>query len=174
MAGKVLLVGRDTPQMELMRSRLDGEFEVLTVEEPDDALAEASQSDVDVMVLNIRDLMAEGIGVLRNLRKMKLPVEVITLNIPSALRFSIESMKLGAFDDLTMPFDLDEFAHKTRKAFHKARSGKKGSKLKRRLEDLAMSVAFAEAGAFDNSVEITQNSKKTSRGSRQGPKQGGS
>jgi DNA-binding NtrC family response regulator len=173
MSGKVLLVGSDTPQMELMRSRLDREFEVLTLAEPEDALAEASQSDVDVMVLNIRELMTEGIEVLRKLHTMDTSIEVITLNIPSALRFSIESMKLGAFDDLTMPFDLDEFAHKIRKAFHKARTGKKGA-FRRRLEDLAVSVAFAEAGAFDNSVEISHNSKKTSSGSRQGPKQGGS
>ncbi|MFO8058325.1 MAG: hypothetical protein R6V10_13615 [bacterium] len=174
MAGKVLLIGRPTPQMELVRSRLQEEFEVFWAEAVADALAKADQSGVCVAVLNIPDLPSEGLGLLRSLKRMSSSIEVITLNIPSALRFSIESMKSGAFADLTMPFDLDELVHKIRKAFQKAGSRQGGPSLRRRLEDLAVSVAFAEAGSFDNSLEITQNSNKPGPGPNSGQKQGGS
>ncbi len=174
MGGKVLLVGHDTPQMELIRSRLHDDFEVLTADCPADALAETGSSDIDVMVLNMQDLSSEGIGLLRRLKEMRSPVEVITLSIPSALRFSIESMKLGAFDDLTMPFDLDELVRRIRKAFQKAGSKKKRISLRSRLEDLAVSVAFSEAGSFDKCAEIPQNSVKSGHLPQGGHKQGGS
>ncbi len=174
MPGTILLVGRDTPQMEIVRSRLKPEFEVVTAEETTDALAHACESDIDVMVINIRDLMADGVGLVRRLKNMNSPIEVITLNIPSALRYSIESMKLGAFDDVIMPFDLDELARKISKALKKARSRKGGPSLRRRLEDLAASVAFAEAGEFDTSVEISRKSNPPACDERAGdPCQGG-
>ena len=67
-------------------------------------------------------------------------------------------MKLGVFSDLIMPFDLEELVARIREALeHKA---KKARSLRQRLEDLAVSMTFAEAGDFDTARRLVSKSKE--------------
>ncbi|MFH1437996.1 MAG: response regulator [Pseudomonadota bacterium] len=152
---RVLLVSDESPLVELLSNRVPrGTFEMKTVACPREALAVAEKSDIDIVVLNLKEMMAEGVLFLRSLRQSRPLIEVITLSIPSAMRLSIEGMKLGVFADLQMPLDLDDLTGKIKEAWErkKARSG--GLSLRRRLESLAAAVSFAEAGAFDASRGI--------------------
>lgn len=152
---RVLLVSNESPLVELFSIRVSrGTFEVKTVACPREALAVAVESDIDVVVLNLKEMMAEGVLFVRNLKKSRPLIEVITLSIPRAVRLSIEGMKLGVFADLQMPLDLDDLIGRISEAWErkKARSG--GLSLRRRLESLAAAVSFAEAGAFDASRGI--------------------
>ena len=165
MFGKVLLVGEDTPTMKLVLDRVaKRDFEVQLVESPGEALAVLEQSEVDVVVLNFKDLMAEGIRFLRSLKKSRPRIEVITLSIPSALRLSIEGMKLGAFADLLMPFDLEDLVGKILEAWEQKK--KKGRSLRQRLEELAVSVSFAEAGDFDTARQLINKPQGSGQSSK--------
>jgi len=152
MLGKVLLVGEDGPLMRLIADRLIGrDFDVNLASAPGDAVAIAQQGNIDVMVLNARDMASEGLGILRAVRKFCSGVQVITLSVPGALRFSIESMKLGVFADLMMPFDPEELVGRITEAYEKSKARKSAGAFRRKLENLAVSVAFAEAGDFETS-----------------------
>lgn len=158
MSGKIMIVGEDTAAMRLVASRLTaGNFEVRLIDSPTDAIAVAREDDIDVAVLNFKDLMAEGLQLLRSLKRNRRWVEVITLSAPSGLRLSIESMKLGAFADLLMPFDLEELLAKIVEAWERKKA--KSQSFFRRLENLAVSVTFAEAGDFDTAQQIVKKSE---------------
>ena len=167
MTAKVLLVGEDSSMMEGIRERVGGKsIDVQLVECSREALSIVEKTDIDVVVLNFKDLMAEGILFLRNLKKSSPLTEVITLNVPDAIRFSIESMKYGAFADLLMPFDPDVLVGKILEAWKKREKAKKGIKsFRQRLENLAASATFAEAGDFDTARKLAQKSRNSKDGS---------
>jgi len=163
MTAKVLLVGENSSMMERIRDRVSGGgFDVKAVGCPREALSVAEQADIDVVVLNFKDLMADGVLFLRNLKKSRPLTEVITLSVPSAVRFSIESMKQGAFADLLMPFEPDALVGKILEAWKKREKAKKGLRsFRQRLEDFAASAAFAEAGDFDTARHLAKKQRKT-------------
>ncbi len=162
MFGKVLLVGDDTPAMRLIASRVSSkEVDVQCAVSAGEALAIVEGNDIDVMVLNFMDLMSEGLHLLRSLKKKRSRTEVITLSVPSGLRFSIEGMKLGVFDDLLMPFDLEDLAGKILKAWEKRKAKRGGKSLRQRFEDFAVAVSFAEAGDYDTARRVVDTSVST-------------
>jgi DNA-binding response OmpR family regulator len=147
MRGKVLLVGADTATMRLIASEVSSKkFDVQLAADAGEALAITKDDDIDVVILNFRDLMAEGIQLLRNLKKKIPQAEVITLSVPTGLRLSIEGMKLGVFEDIVMPFALEELVRKISLARERRKAKKGGRSLRQRFEDLAAAVSFAEAG----------------------------
>ena len=63
--------------------------------------------DLDVVLLGLSGLRREGLELLRMVKKLQPNAEVITLNDSQLLWLSFEAMKLGAFDDFLIPFDMD-------------------------------------------------------------------
>lgn len=152
---RVLLVCDESPLVELIAGKVPrGMFEVRTVGCPREALVIAEKCEIDVVVLNLKEMMAEGVLFLRSLKKNRPLIEVITLSIPAAMRLSIEGMKLGVFADLQMPLDLEDLISKISEAWERKKARKGGFSLRRRLESLAASVSLAEAGEFDAAREI--------------------
>ena len=162
MFGKVLLVGEDTPAMRLIAARVASkEVDVERAASAGEALAIVEKNEIDVMVLNFMDLMSEGLHLIRRLKKRRLQTQVITLSAPSGLRFSIEGMKLGVFEDLLMPLDLEDLASKILKAWEKSKAKRGGKSLRQRFEDFAVAVSFAEAGDYDTARRIIDTGGST-------------
>ena len=61
----------------------------------------------------------DGIETLREIKKLKPLVEVIMLTGHASVESGIEGMKLGAFDYIMKPADLDKLIEKMRQAFEK-------------------------------------------------------
>jgi len=157
MFAKVMLVGADTPAMKLIANRIGSrDLDVQLIGSAGEALMMAEKNDVDVVILNFKDLMSEGLQLLRNLRKRRPQTEVITLSTPSGVRFSMESMKLGVFEDLLMPFDLEYLVGRILQALQQRKAKKKGRRsLGQKLEDLAAAACFAEAGDFETARQLS-------------------
>lgn len=169
MLGKILLVGADTTAMRLITSQVASkDFDVQVAADAGEALAITEDDDIDVVVLNLKDLMSEGVQLLRNLRKRLPRTEIITLSVPTGLRFSIEGMKLGVFEDLLMPFDLEELVRQILQARERRKAKKGGRSLRQRFEDLAAAVSFAEAGDYDTAQRLVTNQRQGGRKRRGG------
>jgi DNA-binding NtrC family response regulator len=76
-----------------------------------------SHSSVKVAILGLEGLKIEGLALLRMLRKQYPAVKVITINSPDRFDLSLECMRLGAFDDFLIPFDLDTLMASLKEAF---------------------------------------------------------
>jgi DNA-binding NtrC family response regulator len=63
----------------------------------------------------------DGIETLRRIRAMKPLVEVVLLTGHASVDSGIEGMKLGAFDYLMKPIDLEPLVEKLTDAFEKKR-----------------------------------------------------
>ena len=62
---------------------------------------------VQLVVLGLGGLKREGIAILGMIRRHYPGIRVITINSGDQFELSLKGMRLGAFDDFLIPFDLD-------------------------------------------------------------------
>lgn len=75
---------------------------------------QAANYDLVITDLHMPDV--DGIGVLRAAKKKQANTEVLILTGRGTVSSAVEAMRLGAFDYLTKPVDLEEFRVKVRQA----------------------------------------------------------
>jgi len=103
----------------------------------------------DVMVLDLRMPGIDGMEVLRRIKKAYPEVQVIILTGHGTKRDEEEARRLGAFDYLQKPVDVDHLIKRLRLAFQK------------KMEDSMVAATFAEAGEFQTAKEVMGEDKKT-------------
>ncbi len=108
---RVLLVEDHRGLREMMAAHLrSGGFVTDAVARGDEALAAASTSLYDVVVLDLGLPDLDGIAVLRSLRSgIAANVPVLVLTARDAIGDRVEGLDAGADDYLLKPFDLNEF-----------------------------------------------------------------
>ncbi|MFM7140597.1 MAG: sigma-54-dependent transcriptional regulator, partial [Alphaproteobacteria bacterium] len=93
---------------ESLRLVLREGFEVLQAENGEVALAMVPGERPDVVLLDILMPGMDGLAVLERLRGSRPDLPVIMLTATRTLKTAVTAMKLGAFDYVQKPFDLDE------------------------------------------------------------------
>ena len=78
-----------------------------------------SKKEIDVIVLDIRMPGMDGIETLRNIKRTSPLIEVLMLTGHATVESAIDGMKLGAFDFLMKPCDIDELVSKVSDAARK-------------------------------------------------------
>src|SRR5262245_48211992 len=74
----------------------------------EDGIARAEAASPDVAVVDVRLPGINGIDVLRRLREMLPTIEVLMVTAHASVASAVDAMKLGAFDYVMKPVDLDE------------------------------------------------------------------
>lgn len=82
-------------------------FQVDTAADGAAALALLRENDFDVVLLDVLMPGIDGIAVLKEIKKIKPLTEVIMLTGNASVETGIEGMRIGAFDYLLKPVDLD-------------------------------------------------------------------
>jgi DNA-binding NtrC family response regulator len=78
-------------------------------------------SQIDLVILDVKMPGMDGIDTLKEIRKEFPLVEVIMLTGHATVETSIEGMRLGAFDYLMKPCDMDVLIEKVNAAVSKKR-----------------------------------------------------
>jgi len=115
---RVLLVDDEAPFVETMSKRLTKrDLEVECAFSGAEALARLEKNEgPDVVILDVKMPGMDGIATLREIKRMRPLVEVIMLTGHGTIESGIEGMKLGAFDYLTKPCDIDRLMAKIQEA----------------------------------------------------------
>ncbi|MFZ5573177.1 MAG: response regulator [Thermodesulfobacteriota bacterium] len=90
---------------------------VMTVSSGETAMAELVKTPYDVVVLDIKMPGIGGIELLKWMKEKKLPSEVIILSGHASMGVALEAVKLGAYDYLMKPCDIEELLLKISLAF---------------------------------------------------------
>jgi len=104
----------------LVRSIKAAGFETRTAEGVTQARGEIARGGVDGMLLDIRLKDGSGLELLSELRVSHPSLPVIMATAYGDSERTIEAMKLGAFEYLTKPFDLDRLVETLRRAVSSA------------------------------------------------------
>ena len=83
------------------------------------ALDLMDRSDFDVVVLDVKMPGLDGIETLREMKRKKPLTEVILLTGHGSMESGIEGMKLGAFDYVMKPVNMNELLNKMRQAYER-------------------------------------------------------
>ena len=120
----VLLVDDEAAFVETMAKRLTKRnLEVSTALSGEDALGElASSGEIEVVILDVKMPGMDGIETLHTIREKFPLVEVIMLTGHATVESAINGMKMGAFDYLMKPCDMDVLMAKVKEAAVKKRA----------------------------------------------------
>jgi len=106
---------RETFVKRLKRRNLD----VSGVGSGEKALELLDENPFDVVILDVKMPGMDGVDVLREIKKKRPLTEVIMLTGHASVESGIEGMKLGAFDYIMKPADIDELMDKMRQAYER-------------------------------------------------------
>ncbi|RJR21067.1 MAG: response regulator [Desulfobacteraceae bacterium] len=120
---KVMLVDDEVPFVETMTKRLTKrDLTVTSAFSGKDALdALAKDQAVEVVILDVKMPGMDGIDTLREIKRLYPLVEVVMLTGHATVESAIEGMKLGAFDYLMKPCDMEVLMGKVQEAAAKKR-----------------------------------------------------
>ncbi len=120
----IMLVDDEIPFVETMAKRLDKRnIETLSTFSGEECLETLkTHQTLDVIVLDVKMPGMDGIETLRGIKNDFPLVEVIMLTGHATVETGIEGMKLGAFDFLMKPCDIEELAGKVEEATEKKRA----------------------------------------------------
>jgi DNA-binding NtrC family response regulator len=86
--------------------RQDG-FKVYTADQMEQVRKLLAGTPVQLVILGLEGLKREGIAMLGMIRRHHPGIRVITINSGDQFELSLKGMRLGAFDDFLIPFNLD-------------------------------------------------------------------
>ena len=116
----VLLVDDEVPFVETMTKRLSKrELMVLPAYSGREALEKLAENAVDVVILDVKMPGMDGIQTLRQIKQTYPLVEVIMLTGHATIETAVEGMRLGAFDYLMKPCEIEELLAKVGEAKEK-------------------------------------------------------
>jgi two-component system, OmpR family, response regulator VicR len=120
----VLLVDDEVPFVETMTKRLTKrDLDVSTAFNGQEALDKLEKSrSIEVVILDVKMPGIDGLETLKRIRKKYPLVEVIMLTGHATVESAIDGMKLGAFDYLMKPCEMDILITKVGEAAKKKRA----------------------------------------------------
>ena len=119
-----MLVDDEVSFVETMAKRLaKRKIDTITAFSAEDGLEKLkTNQDIDVIVLDIKMPGMDGIEALKEIKKVSPLTEVIMLTGHATIESAIEGMKLGAYDFLKKPCDIEELVDQLQGAAKKKRA----------------------------------------------------
>ena len=120
----IMLVDDEVPFVETMVKRLaTRNIETITAFSAEEGLEKIKENQtIDVIVLDVKMPGMNGLDMLKKIKTGFFRTEVIMLTGHATIEMGIDGMKLGAYDFLTKPCDIEELVSKVEEATKKKRA----------------------------------------------------
>jgi Nif-specific regulatory protein len=120
--GRILVADdHDSLRRGLARALADAGHDVEEAGNGNAALERLHETSFDVIVSDMRMGGADGFDVLRTTRAMHPTTAVVLMTAFGSIQMAVEAMKIGAFDYVTKPFEIEEMEVKIAKALEHRR-----------------------------------------------------
>src|SRR5262245_53651153 len=113
----ILVVEDDGAMREMLREVLDEEgYAVETVDGGRDGVERVKRGGIDLVVSDVKMPDLDGLDMLREMKAVSPSPHVITITAFGSIDTAIRAVKLGAFDYITKPFEVDQLILSVEKA----------------------------------------------------------
>ena len=138
----VMLVDDEVPFVETTTKRLEKrKLNILQAFNGQEALDKlAKNRNVDVIILDVKMPGMDGIETLQEIKKVSPLTEVVMLTGHATVESAIEGMKLGAYDYLMKPCEIENLVQKVQEATRKKRDHEE------KIREAKVREALAEHG----------------------------
>jgi DNA-binding NtrC family response regulator len=104
----VLIVDDEVGARESFKMILKNDYEVFLAKDAEEAFQQIKVNSPDVILLDIILPDLDGLKVLEKIKQNDPDIIVIMITATKTVKTAVEAMKLGAYDYVTKPFDIDE------------------------------------------------------------------
>jgi len=142
--GRILVVDDERSMRELLMIVLRREgHQVLLAEDGPTAVAQLEREPIDVLISDIKMPGMTGVDVLREAKRIDPDIVGIMVTAYASTETAVEALRLGAYDYLTKPFDVEELKAKVRNALERRTL---------RQENVLLKRALRSSSAFSNII----------------------
>jgi DNA-binding NtrC family response regulator len=108
---KIIVVDDELSIRESLKGwlQLDG-YQVETAASGPEALAKNAENRFDIMLIDVKMPEMDGLTLLKKVKETDPDVAIVMMTAHGAIRDAVEAMKLGAYDYLIKPFELEELS----------------------------------------------------------------
>jgi len=156
---KLLIVDDEVDFLNSVSRRLElRSFDVTPVTNGEDAIKAAKKGQFDLALLDLKMPGMDGTEVLGLLKKKHKFLEVVILTGHGSIDSAVECTKLGAFDYLTKPYELERLLDILKRAYE-ARLRKKFEHDRRRMEEIELLSAGSPLAVLRALVRLDDDEK---------------
>ena len=152
----ILIVDDDSPHRSMLRTVLRGWG--YAVEEAEDGAAAVEQVKArafDAVLTDVRMARLDGIAALREIREWNPSIPVLIMTAWSSVQNAVDALRLGAYDYLTKPLELDELKLALERALDHTRLARE-SQEPGRAQSEASSLLLGRSEAMRELVEMVE------------------
>jgi DNA-binding NtrC family response regulator len=132
---KVLVVDDDLEMCRLLSDVLKGEgFSAISLDDSLEASKILKKEEFDVMITDLKMRGLKGLDLLEEAKKAAPLTPVIIITAFGTIESAIKAMKMGAYDYITKPFQMDEFVLTVKKALENRLLKREVVRLKKEVE----------------------------------------
>lgn len=133
---RILIVDDEQSMLDFLSLMLKREgYEIITANSGQKAREIIKKEKVDLIISDIKMPDIDGIELLKIIKEIIPDANVILITAYASTQTAIQALKLGAYDYISKPFDIDELNIIIEKALEKKRLTEEVSYLKRELEE---------------------------------------
>ena len=135
METKILIVDDDDAHRQMLSAVLSEEgYEVHQADDGSVAVELIEEQFFDMVLMDIRMKKMDGIEALKQIMDISPGVIIIMMTAYASVNTAVDALKIGAYDYLTKPIDIEELSILIKKAFHHNKLKKENLFLKEQLD----------------------------------------
>jgi len=132
---RILVIDDEESIRELLKDFLESKgFHIVIASDGESGLNILKEESFDLFLLDLMMPGMSGLDILRERAARKIDIPAIVITAHATVQTAVEAVKLGAFDYITKPFNLDELYIAIKKAIDVSDLQKENTSLKRELE----------------------------------------
>ena len=136
MKEKILVVDDEQSHRTMLKAILTKEgYGISEADDGSSALRAVENESFDLILMDIRMSDMDGIGALKEIKKISPSIPVIMMTAYASLKTAVEALKSGAYDYLTKPLDMEELKILVNKALEHYHLQEENVLLRERLAD---------------------------------------
>ncbi|MBW2615305.1 MAG: sigma-54-dependent Fis family transcriptional regulator [Deltaproteobacteria bacterium] len=132
----ILIVDDEKNYLVVLEALLGPEgYEIVTTDNASDALRSVRESDLDLVITDMKMPGMSGMELLEECKKVRPELPVIMMTAYGTIEMAVEAMKKQAYDYITKPFNNDELKLIIKKGLENYRLTKENRRLSEALSD---------------------------------------
>ena len=133
--GKILFCDDEASVRDSLRIIFKKDHQVILASNAEEAVQKVQTEEPDLIFLDIIMPGKDGLEALREIRQKQPEVPVIMLTATKTLKSAVDAMKMGAYDYITKPFDVQELKIVVEKAMENRHLKAENRRLQGEVED---------------------------------------